>query len=112
MRSGGRWTHSASDRIGDESVDEVLRLKYRYLDMRGERMQRNLRLNHTIINAIRREMDSLGFRSDRGRERGRGAPPEVPLPRHARRAHAAEPAPQPHDHQCDPAGDGLTRLPI
>ncbi|MGH2973125.1 MAG: aspartate--tRNA ligase [Gaiellaceae bacterium] len=47
--------------IGDESVDEVLRLRYRYLDMRGERMQRNLRLNHTIIGAIRREMDSLGF---------------------------------------------------
>ena len=47
--------------IGDESVDEVLRLRYRYLDMRGDRMQRNLRLNHTIIGAIRREMDSLGF---------------------------------------------------
>ncbi len=47
--------------IGDESVDEVLRLRYRYLDMRGERMQRNLRLNHTIIGAIRREMDALGF---------------------------------------------------
>jgi len=48
-------------RIGDDHVDEVLRLRYRYLDMRGERMQRNLRLNHTIINAIRREMDALGF---------------------------------------------------
>jgi aspartyl-tRNA synthetase len=47
--------------IGDESVDEVLRLKYRYLDMRGERMQRNLRLNHVIINAIRRTMDELEF---------------------------------------------------
>ena len=47
--------------IGDESVDEVLRLRYRYLDMRGDRMQRNLRLNHTIIGAIRREMDSLGY---------------------------------------------------
>ena len=47
--------------IGDESVDEVLRLRYRYLDMRGERMQRNLRLNHTIINAIRRTMDELAF---------------------------------------------------
>jgi aspartyl-tRNA synthetase len=47
--------------IGDESVDEVLRLRYRYLDMRGERMQRNLRLNHTIIGAIRREMDAQGF---------------------------------------------------
>jgi aspartyl-tRNA synthetase len=47
--------------IGDESVDEVLRLRYRYLDMRGERMQRNLRLNHAIINAIRRTMDELDF---------------------------------------------------
>ena len=47
--------------IGEENVDEVLRLRYRYLDMRGERMQRNLRLNHTVINAIRREMDALGF---------------------------------------------------
>ena len=47
--------------IGDENVDEVLRLRYRWLDMRSERMQRNLRLNHAIITAIRREMDSLGF---------------------------------------------------
>src|SRR6202035_2556083 len=47
--------------IGDESVDEVLRLRYRYLDMRGDRMQRNLRLNHVIINAIRRTMDDLAF---------------------------------------------------
>jgi len=47
--------------IGDESVDEVLRLRYRYLDMRSERMQRNLRLNHAIINAIRRTMDELDF---------------------------------------------------
>ncbi len=47
--------------IDEESVDEVLRLRYRYLDMRGERMQRNLRLNHTVIAAIRREMDALHF---------------------------------------------------
>src|ERR1700758_5202500 len=47
--------------IGDENVDEVLRLRYRYLDMRSDRMQRNLRLNHTIINAIRRTMDELDF---------------------------------------------------
>jgi aspartyl-tRNA synthetase len=44
-----------------EDVDEVLRLKYRYLDMRSDRMQRNLRLNHTIIAAIRRTMDDLNF---------------------------------------------------
>ena len=37
--------------IDEENVDEVLRLRYRWLDMRGERMQRNLRLNHTVIDA-------------------------------------------------------------
>jgi aspartyl-tRNA synthetase len=44
-----------------EDVDEVLRLKYRWLDMRSERMQRNLRLRHTVIAAIRRTMDELNF---------------------------------------------------
>jgi aspartyl-tRNA synthetase len=44
-----------------EDVDEVLRLRYRWLDMRSERMQRNLRLNHVVIAAIRRRMDELGF---------------------------------------------------
>ncbi|HET8894806.1 MAG TPA: aspartate--tRNA ligase, partial [Gaiellaceae bacterium] len=47
--------------LDEENVDENLRLKYRWLDMRTERMQRNLRLSHTAIAAIRREMDSLGF---------------------------------------------------
>jgi aspartyl-tRNA synthetase len=46
--------------IGDD-VDEVLRLRYRWLDMRSDRMQRNLRLNHTIIQSIRQTMDGLGF---------------------------------------------------
>src|SRR5260370_11019037 len=44
-----------------EDVDEVLRLKYRWLDLRSERMQRNLRLSHIAIAAIRRTMDDLGF---------------------------------------------------
>ncbi len=47
--------------LDEENVDENLRLKYRWLDMRTERMQRNLRLSHTAIAAIRREMDALGF---------------------------------------------------
>jgi aspartyl-tRNA synthetase len=47
--------------IGEEGVDENLRIRYRWLDMRSDRMQRNLRLNHTVINAIRRTMDDLGF---------------------------------------------------
>ena len=47
--------------IGEDNVDEVLRLKYRWLDMRSDRMQRNLRLSHTVIQAIRRTMDELEF---------------------------------------------------
>jgi len=46
--------------VGDD-VDDVLRLKYRWLDMRSDRMQRNLRLNHTVIEGIRRTMDGMGF---------------------------------------------------
>jgi aspartyl-tRNA synthetase len=44
-----------------EDVDEVLRLRYRWLDMRSDRMQRNLRLCHVVIATIRRQMDELGF---------------------------------------------------
>jgi aspartyl-tRNA synthetase len=47
--------------LDEENVDEVLRLRYRWLDMRTERMQRNLRLNHTAISGIRRVMDERGF---------------------------------------------------
>jgi aspartyl-tRNA synthetase len=47
--------------LDDENVDEATRLRYRWLDMRTERMQRNLRLNHTVIAAIRRTMDELAF---------------------------------------------------
>jgi aspartyl-tRNA synthetase len=47
--------------IGEDNVDENLRLRYRWLDLRGARMQRNLRLSHTAIAAMRRAMDELGF---------------------------------------------------
>src|SRR5205085_11907118 len=43
--------------IDEDGVDEVLRLRYRWLDLRSERMQRNLRLSHTVVAAIRRTMD-------------------------------------------------------
>jgi aspartyl-tRNA synthetase len=42
-------------------VDELLRLRYRWLDLRTERMQRNLRLSGTVVSAIRRRMEELGF---------------------------------------------------
>src|SRR4051812_8844788 len=47
--------------LDEENVDETIRLRYRWLDMRTERMQRNLRLNHTVVAAIRRTMDELSF---------------------------------------------------
>jgi aspartyl-tRNA synthetase len=47
--------------LDEENVDETLRLRYRWLDLRRERMQRNLRLSHTAIAGIRRTMDALGF---------------------------------------------------
>jgi aspartyl-tRNA synthetase len=47
--------------LDEENVEENLRLRYRWLDMRTPRMQRNLRLSHTAVTAIRRTMDELGF---------------------------------------------------
>jgi aspartyl-tRNA synthetase len=45
----------------DDGVNEERRLEYRFLDLRRERMHRNIMLRTAVISAIRQKMVALGF---------------------------------------------------
>jgi aspartyl-tRNA synthetase len=48
--------------FGDQEYPEETRLRYRYLDLRRENMQRNMTLRSDVVAAIRRRMWDKGFR--------------------------------------------------
>ena len=45
----------------DEDAGEETRLRYRFLDLRREKMQRNIRLRANVIASLRRRMIAQGF---------------------------------------------------
>ena len=48
--------------IADESIPEELRLQYRYLDLRREKLHASINMRSDVIASIRRRMWDLGFR--------------------------------------------------
>jgi len=46
---------------GDQEVGEDIRLRYRFLDLRREKMQKNIILRNGVISSIRRRMVESGF---------------------------------------------------
>lgn len=47
--------------INDDNVSENLRLKYRYLDIRSNRLNKNLRFRHEIVRTVREFLSNDGF---------------------------------------------------
>ncbi len=45
----------------DSKIDEMVRMKYRYLDLRRPRMQRNIIMRHRVVKFIRDYLDEQGF---------------------------------------------------
>ncbi len=72
----------------DDGVNEEKRLEYRFLDLRRERMHRNIMLRSAVISSLRRRDDGPGLQRDgdahpvrhlaRGRPRLPGALPAAP----------------------------------
>jgi aspartyl-tRNA synthetase len=47
--------------LDEEGVDETLRYRYRWLDLRRDTLQRNIRMRGKAVSIIRREMEADGF---------------------------------------------------
>jgi aspartyl-tRNA synthetase len=47
--------------LDEENVGDEVRMRYRWLDLRRERMQRNIRLRGRMVGTIRRVMEAAGF---------------------------------------------------
>ncbi len=47
--------------LDEENVDEALRQRYRWIDLRRDHMQRNIRVRAQLVRIIREEMEAEGF---------------------------------------------------